>query len=99
MSSTPSFGINGRFLTQPVTGVQRYARNVISAMNAALSDLGANAPIIAPPSAPDPGFSAMPLISAGPLAGHPWEQTVLPSRWRGRLLNLCNTAPAAKADQ
>jgi hypothetical protein len=99
MSSIPSFGVNGRFLTQPVTGVQRYARNVLTAMNAALSDLGANAPIVAPPSAPDPGFSAMPLISAGPLAGHSWEQVVLPARWHGRLLNLCNTAPALKADQ
>jgi hypothetical protein len=99
MSSIPSFGVNGRFLTQPVTGVQRYARNVLTAMNAALSDLGANAPIVAPLSAPDPGFSAMPLISAGPLAGHSWEQVVLPARWHGRLLNLCNTAPALKADQ
>lgn len=99
MSSIPSFAVNGRFLTQPVTGVQRYARNVVSAMNLALSELESNAPIIAPRSASDPGFSAMPLISAGPLAGHPWEQIVLPSKWRGRLLNLCNTAPAAKADQ
>jgi hypothetical protein len=98
MSSTPSFGVNGRFLTQPVTGVQRYARNVLTAMNAALSDLGAIAPIVAPPSTPDPGFRAMPRISAGPLAGHCWEQVILPARWRGRLLNLCNTAPALKAD-
>jgi glycosyltransferase involved in cell wall biosynthesis/GT2 family glycosyltransferase len=99
MSSPLSFGVNGRFLTQPVTGVQRYARNVVTAMNAALSDLGANAPIIAPRSASDPSLSTMPLISAGPLAGHAWEQTVLPAQWRGRLLNLCNTAPAVKADQ
>jgi glycosyltransferase involved in cell wall biosynthesis/GT2 family glycosyltransferase len=99
VSSTPPFAVNGRFLTQPMTGVQRYARNVVTAMNAALSELGANAPIIAPPSASDPGLSTMPLISAGPLAGHAWEQTVLPAQWRGRLLNLCNTAPAVKADQ
>jgi len=99
MSSSLSFGVNGRFLTQPVTGVQRYARNVVTAINATLSDLGANAPIIAPWSASDPNLSTMPLISAGPLAGHAWEQTVLPAQWRGRLLNLCNTAPAVKADQ
>lgn len=99
MSASPSFAVNGRFLTQPVTGVQRYARNVVTAMSTALSDLETHAPIIAPASASDPGFSAMPLISAGPLAGHPWEQTVLPTRWHGRLLNLCNTAPAVKADQ
>jgi glycosyltransferase involved in cell wall biosynthesis len=41
----------------------------------------------------------MPRIIAGPLAGHCWEQVILPARWRGRLLNLCNTAPALKADQ
>lgn len=100
MNSMPSFGVNGRFLTQPVTGVQRYARNVVTAMNAALSDLGAKAPIIAPPSAADPRLSTMPLVRTGPLAGHLWEQIVLPARWRSeRLLNLCNTAPAAKADQ
>jgi hypothetical protein len=34
----------------------------------------------------------MPLLSAGSLAGHSWEQPVLPARWHGRLLNLCNTA-------
>jgi hypothetical protein len=39
----------------------------------------------------------MPLLSAGSLAGHSWEQPVLPARWHGRLLNLCNTAPATKA--
>src|SRR6185437_5383979 len=99
MSPTPSFGVNGRFLTQPVTGVQRYAYNVLDAMNAALSRREAGAPVIAPPSASDPSLSAMPLRRCGPLAGHCWEQFVLPARWRDRLLNLCNTAPALKADQ
>jgi glycosyltransferase involved in cell wall biosynthesis/GT2 family glycosyltransferase len=99
VSSLPSFAVNGRFLTQPMTGVQRYARNVVTAMDAVLSESKANAPIIAPPSASDPGLSAMPLISLGPLSGHAWEQTILPARWGGRLLNLCNTAPAVKADQ
>jgi len=82
VSSLPSFAVNGRFLTQPMTGVQRYARNVVTAMDAVLSDSGANAPIIAAPSASDPGLSAMPLISLGPLSGHAWEQTILPARWR-----------------
>ena len=99
MSGTASFGINGRFLTQPVTGVQRYARNVVAAMNVALSDAVRVAPIIAPPGATDPKLSAMPLIAAGPFDGHCWEQAVLPIRWHGRLLNLCNLAPAVKADQ
>ena len=100
MSSIPFFAVNGRFLTQPVTGVQRYARNVVLAMDATLSKSSATAPIIAPPSASDPRLSAMPLIRTSPATGHLWEQTTLPARWRSeRLLNLCNTAPAIKADQ
>ncbi len=99
MNPAPSFGVNGRFLTQPVTGVQRYAYNVLKAMNAALSQQEASAPVIAPSSASDPFLSAMPLQHSGPFAGHCWEQFILPARWRGPLLNLCNTAPAAKANQ
>lgn len=99
MSQAPSFAINGRFLTQPVTGVQRYAYNVLNAMNAALLQQDADAPVIAPYAASDPALSALPLQRRGPLTGHCWEQFILPTRWRGRLLNLCNTAPALKTDQ
>lgn len=99
MSSSAGFGVNGRFLTQPVTGVQRYAQNVIAAMNQALGAVDKEAPIIAPAAAGDPKFHAMPLMTVGPAAGHLWEQAVLPSRWPGRLLNLCNTAPVIKSDQ
>lgn len=93
------FAINGRFLSQPVTGVQRYARNVVAAMSAPLSDLGASAPILVPSSGIDFGLTTMPVTEIGPLTGHAWEQSTLPLRWRGRLLNLGNTAPALKADQ
>lgn len=99
MSRAADFAVNGRFLTQKVTGVQRYARNVVASIDAALAEAKTTAPIIAPVGAPDPGLPAMPLISAGPLAGHGWEQAVLPVSWRGRLLNLCNTGPALKGDQ
>jgi glycosyltransferase involved in cell wall biosynthesis/GT2 family glycosyltransferase len=99
MSTEPLFAINGRFLTQPMTGVQRYAQNVLVAMDPALSMLNVKAPIIAPSSAVDPGLSAMPFAGAGPFVGHPWEQFVLPARWSGRLLNLCNTAPVIKENQ
>ncbi|MGY4622396.1 glycosyltransferase [Bradyrhizobium sp. USDA 4486] len=99
MSSSAGFGINGRFLTQPLTGVQRYAHNVSAAMNRALARRGKAAAIIAPADAADPGFQSIPLLTAGPLAGHLWEQVVLPARWPDRLLNLCNTAPAIKSDQ
>jgi glycosyltransferase involved in cell wall biosynthesis len=99
MNSSLSFGVNGRYLTQPKTGVQRYAHNVTAAMNQALVASGADIPIIAPRGAADPGLQAMPLIPTGPARGHLWEQMVLPARWPGRLLNLGNTAPALKTDQ
>lgn len=99
MSVAAEFAVNGRFLTQDVTGVQRYARNVLAALDQILAGEQLTAPIIAPKGAVDPGLGAMPMITAGPLSGHAWEQAVLPARWRGRLLNLCNTAPAARADQ
>ncbi|MCK1404971.1 glycosyltransferase [Bradyrhizobium sp. 76] len=99
MIDSASFGVNGRFLTQPITGVQRYAWNVCSAMNASLLNSGARASIIAPTSAQDPGFAAMPLIEAKPFSGQLWEQSVLPARWQGRLLNLGNLGPVSKSDQ
>jgi glycosyltransferase involved in cell wall biosynthesis/GT2 family glycosyltransferase len=99
MSEQPGFAINGRFLTQPVTGVQRYARNTILALDDALQSAGVSAPIIAPPGAPDPALMAMPLVRAGSASGQVWEQVSLPRAWPGRLLNLCNMAPALKRDQ
>ncbi|MGI6244711.1 MAG: glycosyltransferase [Pseudochelatococcus sp.] len=94
-----SFAVNGRFLSQNVTGVQRYARNVVAALDDILADRKATARLIAPPGIENPGLKAMTFVSEGPLSGHPWEQLVLPRLWAGRLLNLGNTAPAAKADQ
>jgi glycosyltransferase involved in cell wall biosynthesis len=97
MSTNPSFAINGRFLTQSMTGVQRYAWNVVAALDEMTA--GAGAAIIAPLAALDPGLRTIPLLRKGRLSGHLWEQSELPMHWRGRLLNLCNTAPAIKADQ
>jgi hypothetical protein len=36
MTASHGFAVNGRFLTQTPTGVQRYALNVLSAMNDAV---------------------------------------------------------------
>ncbi len=99
MSGAPEFTVNGRFLGQPVTGVQRYAHNVLAALDEIVRHEGRRAAILAPPGSRDPGLKALGLDLAGPLSGHAWEQLVLPLRCPGRLLNLCNTAPAFKADQ
>ncbi|MGV1760054.1 glycosyltransferase [Rhizobium sp. A22-96] len=99
MSARALFAVNGRFLTQNATGVQRYASNVVRALDGALAAVDKHAAIIAPSGAPDPGFGHMPLVQSGALSGHAWEQMTLPAQWHGRLLNLCNTAPATKTDQ
>ena len=97
--SAPSFAVNGRFLSQPVTGVQRYARNVVGSLDVALAAEGGGAVVLTPPGTAAPRFAALDVRAVGPGSGHAWEQAVLPLRWRGRLLNLCNTAPVARADQ
>ena len=99
MIATATFGINGRFLTQPVTGVQRYARNVIQAMDQSLSAAGQSAALLVPVGTPDASLGAIPQKELGPLSGHAWEQVTLPMKWPHRLLNLCNTGPATKVDQ
>ncbi len=97
--TAPTFAINGRFFSQPVTGVQRYARNVVGALDAALARDGLSAALLTPAGVAVPRFAALDHRAVGPGSGHVWEQAVLPLRWPGRLLNLCNTAPAARADQ
>lgn len=98
MSSTKDFAVNGRFLLHNETGVQRYAFNVLQALDTILAD-DMEIPILAPKRAQDPGFRRLPIVKSGHLSGHIWEQIDLPARWSGRLLNLCNTAPVVKTDQ
>ncbi|MGV1867348.1 MULTISPECIES: glycosyltransferase [unclassified Rhizobium] len=99
MSETASFTINGRFLVQKATGVQRYATNVVKALDELLATSAKRVQIVSPRGARDLGLANLSLIEAGPLAGHSWEQIILPARCQGRLLNLCNTAPLLKTDQ
>ncbi|MCJ2086922.1 glycosyltransferase family 4 protein [Methylobacterium sp. E-005] len=99
MESKPWFALNGRFLTQNLTGVQRYAWNVAYHLNEILGAANQSAPILTPNGATDPNLSRMPLVEFGRVGGHAWEQFILPARWRGDLLNLCNIAPVIKSRQ
>lgn len=99
MSSAVPFAVNGRFLSQNVTGVQRYALNVVTALDEALQHAGRTARLIAPAEAGTMALQTIEQERAGSFGGHAWEQLELPRLWQGRLLNLCNTAPALKADQ
>ena len=93
------FAINGRFFGQPTTGVQRYAREVVGAIDGLLSAAGRHGTVLAPHGGDIPAMRAIAVRRAGPSCGHLWEQAVLPSRWRGPLLNLCNTAPVVRSHQ
>jgi len=81
--------INGRFLTQNFSGVQRFATEVTLAVQSLRPD---DAGLLVPPGAlasPIPGG-----IVTGRLSGQGWEQLELPRRASdGLLLNLGNTAP------
>ena len=99
--------VNGRFLAQPTTGVQRFARETLLALDAMPDWTG----VLAIPR--DVQFSAADTATVGGLTlartrvqrvgrltGHAWEQCELPLATRGRpLVNLCNTAPLALTRQ
>lgn len=87
MRQAPPLAINARFLTQQVTGVQRFAGE----MTRALWPL-ADCEAIAPAGACDmPGIA---VRRVGLLRGHAWEQIELPLHAAGRVLvGLGNTGP------
>lgn len=85
--------INGRFLTQPVSGVQRYAREIVRALDQR-PDAAERYRLLAPPGADDPRLTRIPLQTVGQGRGHVWEQTALAWAARnGRLLSLCGSGP------
>jgi glycosyltransferase involved in cell wall biosynthesis len=89
-----TIAINARFLTQKMSGVQRFAREITEAM-AALSAAGKAPPLrlLAPKGAPA-RFAGLPVEILGRLSGQAWEQLELPrAAGADPLLNLGNTAP------
>jgi glycosyltransferase involved in cell wall biosynthesis len=87
--------VNGRFLGAPVTGAQRYARELVSRVGLTA---GLGVLLVGPGRRPDRAVSDVP---AGPwwsgVRGHAWEQFVLPRRAAALradvLLSLCNSGP------
>lgn len=93
--------INGRFLTQPITGVQRYAIEFCRALDSLIaarssSVEGFRFEILTPPGTDATALHARHLTirPVGHRQGHAWEQWDLPSHATGDLL-FCpgNTAP------
>ena len=94
--------VNGRFLAQATTGVQRFARETLLALDALPGWQGVLAiPPDVPVTAAGGSLAGLTLARTrvqrvGRLTGHAWEQGELPLAARGRpLVNLCNTAPLA----
>ncbi len=89
--------INGRFLTQKTSGVQRFAREIVKALDRHLTSTGAGHKwaLLAPEAAAlDMELSSIRQLKTGSLSGHLWEQTQLFAASRhGRLINLCNSGP------
>jgi glycosyltransferase involved in cell wall biosynthesis len=92
--------INGRFLTQSVTGVQRYATELVRALDCQLAESSElreryRFRLVTPSrGAQQLELTHIPVEAVGHLRGNPWEQLELPLHaCRRLLLNLCNTAP------
>ena len=85
--------INGRFLTQQTTGVQRYARQIVNALDAIdAGDL--KLVLLAPNSASLPGYSRIEARKIGFAKGHLWDQVDF--AWTARngvALCLASTGP------
>jgi glycosyltransferase involved in cell wall biosynthesis len=97
--------INGRFLTQGVTGVQRYAREIVTALDDLLTEgsplvRNLNLELLAPASEiAMPRLRSIATRQAGRLSGHLWEQLSLPLYARGGILSLCNTSTILRRKQ
>src|ERR1700722_6755863 len=94
--------INGRFLTQNRTGVQRYSREVVGAIDRLLQEdrcariLGdAEWVLLAPPGAEcNVDLGRIEFRKVGKGDGHLWEQTYLARHsWSGRLLSPASSGP------
>jgi glycosyltransferase involved in cell wall biosynthesis len=99
---TPIF-INGRFLTQRTTGVQRYALETLLAMDDLLASGQApelKVTLLAPRGARAPRLKSVAFRTLGGFSGNAWEQVTLPlathDAW---LLSFGPTGPIGKTKQ
>jgi glycosyltransferase involved in cell wall biosynthesis len=94
-----SWSINGRFLGRHLTGVDRYALEILRAMDKLVAEghpltIGLALEVLCPAGheIANP-FRYIPLRSLPSASGHIWEQLVLPYYLSDGLLSLCNTGP------
>jgi glycosyltransferase involved in cell wall biosynthesis len=99
------WSINGRFATHALTGVQRYAHEIVRKLDELVCErhpltADAELELLLPPGAPPlSGLRAIRQRHVGRVGGQLWEQVSLPAHIRGGLLSLCNVGPLAVARQ
>lgn len=101
------WSINGRFVAQPLSGVQRYAYEIILELDKFVTEeheLTRNVAfeLLVPPHADAlrlPKLQSIPIRATGRRSGHLWEQTELPFAAKGGLLSLGNTGPVMHSRQ
>ncbi|NMO79580.1 glycosyltransferase family 4 protein [Niallia alba] len=96
--------INGRFLTQTTTGVQRVAEEIVKRLDELITNKVINDhyfTILTPKDKiKDLKLKNINVKSVGYLKGHAWEQLELPCYSKREILvNFCNTAPVYKKNQ
>ena len=86
--------INGRFLTRTVTGVERFAGELLRVLNDRVPD-PENYVVLAPSGTARPDWlDRLSFRTVGLGKGHLWEQTALFRESRsGIVVNLCNSGP------
>lgn len=98
----PAVFLNGRFLNQAVSGVQRFSLEITAAIDRLVAcGEWPETMVLTPRSAetanaghPGTVYQRLQLREVGRTSGHLWEQTELPNAARGGvLLSLGNTAP------
>jgi glycosyltransferase involved in cell wall biosynthesis len=90
--------INGRFLTQPISGVQRYAQEIVTALDALAGEGALPAPyvLLTPPGARTLNLRNIETRVVGTRAGHLWDQVDFARAVRrGTALCLAMTGPVA----
>jgi glycosyltransferase involved in cell wall biosynthesis len=98
-SDRPAWVINGRFLSQPLTGVQRYAREILAGLDELLSQDGVHAKRVAMRLALPPQVKVAPQLASIEIrqtsvgSGHAWDQFVLPFCAGAGVLSLGNSGP------
>jgi len=96
--------INGRFLTQPFTGVQRFAKEIVLAIDRLLAECNEASQqfrlLMPRPAGWEMNLRRIVAQRVGLLNGHLWEQLVLPKAARGGpLLSLGNSGPVGHRAQ